>query len=378
MKPEEIVKTIEDAVALSTEEVKKELAEKSEARIKALEDELAERKSFGANSDQATLAQKKKEFADAMRIIKNKGFAHFKATFMNEADDGEGGYLVPTEFAKEVLRIAGDYGLARKYCRIIPMSGDTKSLTALTGTVVTYWTDEGTSYTKSKPAFGPLVLQARKMTALIPGTMELLDDAQTDEEVRTLIATLVAEAMARYEDNQVINGDGTGSNFLGILNQADINVITTSGTAFSTITYSNLIKCIYAIGSKYKTTANRKKIRWRMDESIMGLIMDLKDTTGQPILKYVGADNEPELLGYGVDFTDTMNTVADTGADKKFIFLGDMNFYALGNRKDLSIDFGYSSGDWEKDIQSMKANKRVAGKALFAGKPFACIKSAAS
>lgn len=52
-----------------------------------------------------------------------KAFAdlHEKADYMNETTDAEGAYLVPVEFAREVMRIAQEYGVARKYARIIPM-----------------------------------------------------------------------------------------------------------------------------------------------------------------------------------------------------------------------------------------------------------------
>jgi HK97 family phage major capsid protein len=64
------------------------------------------------------------------------------ATFMNETTDAEGAYMVPVEFAKEVFRVAGDFGLARKYARIIPMSTDTKNISSLVNDVTVSWTDE--------------------------------------------------------------------------------------------------------------------------------------------------------------------------------------------------------------------------------------------
>ena len=76
-----------------------------------------------------------------------------KATYLNETTDSEGAYAVPVEFAREVFRVAGEFGVARKYCRIIPMATDTKDITTLTNTVVAYWTDEGNEYTGSKPTF---------------------------------------------------------------------------------------------------------------------------------------------------------------------------------------------------------------------------------
>jgi HK97 family phage major capsid protein len=50
----------------------------------------------------------------------------------------------------------------------------------------------------------------------------------------------------------------------------------------------------------------------------------------------------------------------------KFILFGDLKFRAFGDRKSLTVEMGYMSGNREKDIQSLKANERIGGKVIFA------------
>jgi HK97 family phage major capsid protein len=105
-----------------------------------------------AKENQAEAKAKVGAYFQALAKCKNNTEIEQKtATFMNETTDAEGAYLVPTEFAKEVFRVAGTFGLARKYARIIPMSTDTKNIASLVNSVVVSWTDEAGAYIESKP-----------------------------------------------------------------------------------------------------------------------------------------------------------------------------------------------------------------------------------
>ena len=57
-----------------------------------------------------------------------------------------------------------------------------------------------------------------------------------------------------------------------------------------------------------------------------------------------------------------------------FIAFGALKHFALGLRKGLSFEVGHKSGDWEKDIESIKGSARVCGIAL-AEEAFAVIKT---
>lgn len=298
------------------------------------------------------------------------------ATFMNEGTDAEGGYTVPTEFAKEVFRQAGVFGLARKYARIIPMSSDTKNIASLVNNVTVSWTDEAGAYTESKPTFAQVQLIAYKATALISATNELIDDAMTDVEVWTLMAELIAEKIAEFEDTNVLN---TSTKFTALLADTNVNVTTMATTkdSFADITYDNLIDVMRSVPTKYK----KGNPIWIMHQDVVKYIEKMKDENGQPIL-YTGrslkdAQIQNTLLGYPLELSDVMPDATDDATGVKFILFGDLKFWAFGDRKQLSLSAGYMSGNWEKDIQSLKANERIGGKVIFP-KAFAVLKTGAT
>jgi hypothetical protein len=53
---------------------------------------------------------------------------------------------------------------------------------------------------------------------------------------------------------------------------------------------------------------------------------------------------------------------------------GDLKFWAFGDRRQLTLEAWYLSWNWEKDIQSLKANERIGGAVIFA-KAFAVLKT---
>ncbi|RTK92483.1 MAG: phage major capsid protein [Rickettsiales bacterium] len=205
--------------------------------------------------------------------------SNVKAAFLNETADAEGGYLVPNEFAKEVLYVASQYGVARKYCHIIPMSTDKKDISKIVSGVTVYWTAEGSAYTASKPTIGQIQLIANKATALVDSTHELIDDNMTDEEVFTVITRLVGEAFAAFEDNQVFNGVGTGLNFMGLTVDTGVTGITVGAP-----TYDKIVELMVAVPSKY--LAGRKP-KFFMKRKTWGDVMKLKDLEGRPIFQMI-------------------------------------------------------------------------------------------
>jgi len=179
------------------------------------------------------------------------------------------------------------------------MSSDTKNIASLTNNVTVSWTDEAGSYSESKPTFAQVQLIAYKATALISATNELIDDAMTDVEVWTLMAELIAEKIAEFEDTNVLN---TSTKFTALLADTNVNVTTMVATkdSFADITYDNLIDVMRSVPTKYK----KGNPIWIMHQDIVKFIEKMKDENGQPIL-YTGrslkdAQIENTLLGYSV------------------------------------------------------------------------------
>jgi HK97 family phage major capsid protein len=86
--------------------------------------------------------------------------------------------------------------------------------------IVVYWTNEGSAYTESKPTIGQCELVASKATALVSATNELIEDNMTDQEVWSLMAELIGEKMAEFEDSNVL---ASSTKFEALLTSNDIN-----------------------------------------------------------------------------------------------------------------------------------------------------------
>lgn len=321
---------------------------------------------FSSGEEKKDLYSKTAKFFKTL-VKKSPEFIEAKAAFLNEWTDWEGWELVPTEFAREVLRVAKDVWFARKYCRIIPMSTDKKDISKIISWVTVYWTAEGVAYTGSKPGTGAVQLICNKLTALVSGTNELIDDNQTDEEVFNIVRDLIGEAIAEFEDTQVMSGNGTAPNFPGIFTAGTsipTQSLATGHDAFADIDYQDLVKIKNKVPKKY-LKSNRWNIAWTMSQDVYTYIEALVDKYGRPLLKEsVKKDSEETLLlGYPIEIVAW--TPSTDWANVNMLAFGNFYYYLLGDRKTLSFEFGYATGWFETDIQSMKANERIAGKPAF-------------
>jgi len=351
---ETLSETLPDAVSTA---VKSE----TEALTKKLGDvetqmaDLAKQAKFSSADETKDLHAKTAKFFKTL-VKRSPDFAEAKAAFLNETTDAEGGYMVPTEFAREVLNVAKEVGFARRYARIVPMSTDKKDITKLVTGVTTYWTAEGVAYTGSKPVLGTVQLIANKLTALVSGTNELIDDNQTDTEVFNLVRDLIAEAMAEFEDTQVLTGSGLSPNFPGIFTAG--TAIQTSAITEAAPTYAELVAMKNKIPMKYRKVSGAS-MAWVMNQDMYAVIEAMVDLEGRPLLKesLKRDSDETLLLGYPIE-------VVDSAPASKIAF-GNWKQYLMGDRMGISFEFGYATGGFETDIQSLKASERIAGQIAF-------------
>lgn len=358
---------------------------KMDEKIAPLSDKLSElNKSvkFGLTTEEKENEEKAKKtmwsFFKALSKCHNDAeVVKVKATYLNEWTDAEWWYMVPVEFAREVFRVAWIYGLVRRYARIIPMWTDTKDISAITNSIVCYWTAEWNAYTESKPTVWQIQLVAKKATALVSATNELIEDNMTDQEIWSLMSELIGEKMAEFEDANVL---ASSTQLTPLLADTNINnvVMWSWMTSFADITYDNLIDLIRAVPVKYKRNGTPRFI---MSQDIVKYIEKLKDQNEQPIFYATRSIRdwqlENYLLWYPLEITDVMPWDTDDGVSTSFVLFGDLKHYAFGDRRQLTMSVWYMSGNREKDIQSLKANERIDGKVIFAD-AFAKLTTSAS
>ena len=175
-------------------------------------------------------------------------FYHSKPT-MQEGDDEQGGYLVPTEFMTTLLQKQQETATIRSRATFIPMQtnsiqipyvAESTHVGSLFGGIIIYRPGEGAVKTASKPAFGRLQLTLKKLIGLVDITDELLEDSPIS--IPPLINAMFGQAINFTEEEDFINGTGVGQ-ALGILASGCLVTVAKEGAqAAATIVFANIVK----------------------------------------------------------------------------------------------------------------------------------------
>ncbi len=173
---------------------------------------------------------------------------HTKPT-MQEADDEQGGYLVPTQFLATLLSNAQEAALIRPRATFIPMQtnrveipyvAESSRESTLFGGITIYRPAEGAQKTASKPKFGKVGLTLKKLIGLVDVTDELLEDSPIS--IEPMVNQMFGRALVFTEEEDFMNGTGVGQ-ALGVINSpAVVSVAKEGGQAAATIVYANIVK----------------------------------------------------------------------------------------------------------------------------------------
>lgn len=275
---------------------------------------------------------------------------------LSEGTTTAGGFLVPEEFAAEILRLAPTYGVIRQNCRIIPMRHDTISIPAAGSTALTaQWVNEAGQIKSTDPNFRQVQLVINKLASIPKVTSELLADANVD--VIAYLSELIAEAFAKEEDSQGFNGSGTP--FVGVLGATGTPTYALAGTGFAELSYPELVKMTGSLYSAAKANA-----KYYLHRTIVANCRALITTAGAPIL---GATAN-EIAGFPLIETEILPSIdASTSqtAGTKFGVFGDLRkTLAMGQRAGIEMKISDqatvgSDNMFEKDMVALRMIERV-------------------
>ena len=151
------------------------------------------------------------------RLIQNATLS----TYGSEAAGADGGFAVPPEWRSEIMRmVTGEDSILSRtdQQRIsgnsITFPIDESTAWQSTGGIQTYWDTEASTMTQSKPVLKDLTIKLNRLTALVPMTEELLEDAPA---MAGYVTSKAGEKLAFKVNDAIINGTGVGQP-LGILN----------------------------------------------------------------------------------------------------------------------------------------------------------------
>lgn len=134
---------------------------------------------------------------------------------MTAGDVTGGGFLVPTQFATEVIELLRPAGAVRSLSpEVIQMPmGNFKIPKITSGTSASY-VGESTNITKSEAETGQISLSFKKLAALVPMSNDLVRYSSPSAD--TIVRNDVVRALAAREDQAFIRDDGTNGGPKGL------------------------------------------------------------------------------------------------------------------------------------------------------------------
>ena len=244
---------------------------------------------------------------------------------LSESADVDGGYLVPTEFERQIVSGLDEQNVIRALAKVITTQHERKIPIAAGHSVAT-WTAENAAYTESNPTFGQKQIDAFKLTDLIRVSVELLQDAEFDLE--SYIASEFARAFGIAEEQAFCVGTGVNQP-TGIFT-ADGGTVGVTAAANNAVSVDELISLVYALKSPY-----RKNAKFLMNDATVSLVRKLKDGNGAYLWQpSVQAGQPDRLLGYELYTSPYVPTVA---AGALTVAFGDFRNYWIGDRAGRTV-----------------------------------------
>jgi len=265
---------------------------------------------------------------------------------MGERIPSSGGFLVPENLRADLLELALEEAIIRPRCLAVPMDSlrvpfpaidDTSHASSVYGGVQAFWTEESASLQQSAPAFGRVVLEARKLTAFTAVPNELLQDTG-EAMLETWIRNSWPVAIAYFEDDAFINGTGTGEP-QGFLNApAAIKVPTATAHA---IVLADVISAYCRM-----LPQALKNAVWLMSpdtkQQLLSLALTVSSTTVAPPVWLTGlqaiAEEPSTLFGKPVFVSEKMpSSTSSNTTTAGALSLCNFSYYLLGDRSALQL-----------------------------------------
>ena len=212
------------------------------------------------------------------------------STYGSEGVGADGGFAVPPEWRAEIMRAVDAEDSLLSRCDEQTVSGnnitfpvDETTAHQSTGGILAYWDAEAGTLTQSKPQLKDMSIKLHRLTALVPVTEELLEDAPA---MAGYVVSKAGEKFAFKVNDAIINGTGAGQP-LGIMNSpCKVQVGKISSQVAATVHAKNVVTMMARMPAR-----NWANAVWLVNQDVI-----------------------PQILQLGFPVTDGTTTVAGAGA----------------------------------------------------------------
>lgn len=261
-----------------------------------------------------------------------------KASTLAEGTASVGGYLVPTEFSSEVVRLMNDISKIMEISNVIPMSSWKRQIPKQLTNVTVGWVDESAAKSETNPTFGQIEQVAKVMAAVIKCTDELLRDSAIN--LTKFLSELVAEAMALEIERVALVGDvsGAGDPFNGIYKTSGVNVVSMAGAGVS---FDDIAELIFSLNDAYAKDAVIVLSRTGLKK-----LIKLKDSQNNYIWQPPTGDVPATLWNTPYVISSQIPDNLGTGTDETLAILGRFDKYMLiSPRQELEVKISQDASD---------------------------------
>jgi len=275
---------------------------------------------------------------NASKFYRTASVTELKA--MSENTDNEGGYFVPEEYRNTVIHNTGvPGGVHRPYCTVITTGlkdGYMPTFGSMTWAVIA----EEAAYGDNTPVVGQVSFTVRKSGGTVKVSAELLEDSQAN--IPALLSQIAGEASGRYEDQQIIEGDGT-TEAEGLRTTATDGPDTASNSA---VTVADYLAWYFNLPAQFRTNAIVSTT-----SSFLGYLSAVGSTAaGVHLLSSLRESPEGPISGKQVAVFDGTgwDNGAAIGASEELGCIGDFKNYYLIDRIGMSVrrdDSVYAAND---------------------------------
>lgn len=293
----------------------------------------------------------------AIQFCKNHGLYQGS---MTTSENGGGGFLVPDEMQRTLIRLREERGVFPQFANRVPMGADIMTVPRLLSDVTAYWVGEGAEIDASDATLGGAEAMARKLGALTKVSTELDEDAVID--IGDMITQSMAYAMADKIDDAAFNGDGTSAygGVLGLKNALNANAIQDADTGNNSALTLDMADFTAVLG-KYPQYGGASP-RWFMHSAIFyaaaaRLELAAGGNTTTTIANGVATNM---FLGFPVTFVQVMPSTTGTLASTIVAYFGDLRLgTTYGTRRSIRTEVSRERY-FENDLIGIKTTERVA------------------
>jgi HK97 family phage major capsid protein len=246
---------------------------------------------------------------------------------LNVSADVQGGYLVPIEYVREIIKGVTEMSPVRSVVRVRSTSNKAIQLPKRIGQFAAQWVaEQGTRTETQGLAYGMDEIPTHEMFALIDITNQMLEDSAYNMESE--IRMEAEEQFALAEGIAALNGDGVGKPFGILASPAVLETNSGSGTA---ITADGMIDLFYAVKTAYSRNG-----AFGMNRGTVAAVRKLKDTTNQYLWQPGFANAVPNTI-LGAPYVEMPDMPAIAANSNPVVFGDWRRGYTLVER--LAMEF---------------------------------------